>query len=68
MAPVAQDDFCEKTRELIALRCLEEIFHSAHRIDCDDAAASLDSRVGFDFSSSCEDVLQQIVDEVKLFK
>ncbi|MED6184211.1 hypothetical protein PIB30_045242 [Stylosanthes scabra] len=64
-APVAQDDFCEKTRELIALRCLEEIFDSAHRVECDAAvSAGLDSRVRFDFSSSCEDVLQKIMDEI----
>ncbi|MED6206786.1 hypothetical protein PIB30_029980 [Stylosanthes scabra] len=67
-APVAQDDFCEKTRELIALRCLEEIFDSTHRVECDAAAvsASLDSRIRFDFSSSCEDVLQKILDEIPL--
>ncbi|MED6146123.1 hypothetical protein PIB30_031604 [Stylosanthes scabra] len=70
LAPVAKDDFCEKTRELISLRCLEAIFYSdsAHRVDyCDDAAAaSLDSRVQFDFSTSCEDALRQIVGEVPL--
>ncbi|XP_057718967.1 uncharacterized protein LOC130933383 [Arachis stenosperma] len=66
-APVARADFCGKTRELIALRCLEEIFDSAHRVGCDEAtSASLDSRVRFDFSSSCEDVLQKILDEIPL--
>ncbi|MED6142992.1 hypothetical protein PIB30_002816 [Stylosanthes scabra] len=71
VAPVAKDDFCEKTRELISLRCLEAMFdfNSAHhRVDyCDAAAAaSLDSRVQFAFSTSCEDALQQIVAEVPL--
>ncbi|RYR51754.1 hypothetical protein Ahy_A06g026735 isoform A [Arachis hypogaea] len=62
--PVVRADFCGKTRELIALGCLEEIFNSAHRVGCDEAtSASLDSRVRFDFSSSCEDVLQKILDE-----
>ncbi|KAE9590739.1 putative chromatin regulator PHD family [Lupinus albus] len=66
VAPVAPDDFCEKTRELLALRCLEDIFGSAHRTNCDDASASLDSRVRFDFSLGCEDVLQQILNEMPL--
>lgn len=49
------------------MRCLEGIFGSARRTDCDDDASSgLDSRVGFDFSLGCEDVLQQILNEVKI--
>ncbi|XP_015962981.1 uncharacterized protein LOC107486924 [Arachis duranensis] len=67
VALVGEDGFCEKTRELISLRCLEAMFDpdSAHRVDCDDAAAtSLDSRVRFAFSTTCGDVLRQIVGEV----
>ncbi|OIV92333.1 hypothetical protein TanjilG_10543 [Lupinus angustifolius] len=67
VAPVERDDFCEKTRELLALRCLEDIFGSAHITNCDDdASTSLDSRVRFDFSLGCEDVLQQILNEIPL--
>ncbi|KAK7244635.1 hypothetical protein RIF29_39460 [Crotalaria pallida] len=66
VAPVAPDDFCEKTRELLAMRCLEDVFGSVPRTDCDEASTSIDSRVRFDFSLGCEDVLQQILNEIPL--
>ncbi|XP_061357939.1 uncharacterized protein LOC133302210 isoform X3 [Gastrolobium bilobum] len=59
-SPIEQDDFCENTKELVAMRCLEELCVNR------DASSTLDSRVGFDFSRSCVDVLQEILHEIPL--
>ncbi|CAI8602166.1 unnamed protein product [Vicia faba] len=58
-APVRRDGFCENTKELVASRCLEELYASF-------SSSTLDSRVEFDSSRSCEDVLQEILHEVPL--
>ncbi|CAK8571239.1 unnamed protein product [Lathyrus sativus] len=58
-APVRQDDFCENTKELVALRCLEELYASF-------SSSILDSSVEVDSSGSCEDVLREILHEVPL--
>ncbi|XP_027365402.1 uncharacterized protein LOC113872222 isoform X2 [Abrus precatorius] len=58
--PVELDDFSETTRELVAIKCLEELFGYAGEVD----PSTLDSRVGFDFSRSCEDVLEEILREI----
>lgn len=63
LAPVGPDDLGESTRELVALRCLEELSVQGVNLD---ASSTLDSRAGFDFSRSCEAVLQEIFHEVKV--
>ncbi|XP_054799485.1 uncharacterized protein LOC129303924 [Prosopis cineraria] len=65
VAPVVPSDVGKNTRELVARRCLEGLFGSAGGLNF-DASSSLDSRLGFDVSSSCEDVLRQILHEVPL--
>lgn len=73
-APVGPDDFSENTRELIAMRCLEELSASSARAQAQAQGvnlvtySSLDSRVRLDFSRTCEDVLQEILQQVKQFK
>lgn len=72
-APVGPDDFSENTRELIAMRCLEELSASSSaRAQAQGVNlvtySSLDSRVRLDFSRTCEDVLQEILQQVKQFK
>lgn len=59
--PVKNEKLSETTRELVALRCLEEV--SACVVDT-DASSTVDSRVGFDFSRGCEDVLQETLGEL----
>ncbi|XP_007028829.2 PREDICTED: uncharacterized protein LOC18599003 isoform X1 [Theobroma cacao] len=62
-APVLPDDLGENTREMIALRCLEELFGPTNGLR---DVAPPDSRVVFDLAASCEDVLKHIVQEVSL--
>lgn len=61
-APVLPDDLGKNTREMIALRCLEELFGPTNGLR---DVAPPDSRVVFDLAASCEDVLKHIVQEVK---
>ncbi|CAL5207708.1 unnamed protein product [Lathyrus oleraceus] len=58
-APIRHDDFCENTKELVALRCLEELYAPF-------SSSTLDSSVELDSSRSCEDVLREILHEVPL--
>lgn len=58
-APVRHDDFCENTKELFALRCLEELYAPF-------SSSTLDSSVELDSSRSCGDVLREILHEVPL--
>lgn len=64
-APVGKDKFGENVKEMVSLRCLETL--STIMVD-GVASSSSDSRAGFDFSRSCQDVLQEILDEVKQFQ
>ncbi|XP_057424928.1 uncharacterized protein LOC130718359 isoform X2 [Lotus japonicus] len=67
LAPVGPDDLGESTRELVALRCLEELSAaSVQGVNHLDASSTLDFRAGFDFSRSCEDVLREIFHEIQL--
>ncbi|KAK7392860.1 hypothetical protein VNO78_21310 [Psophocarpus tetragonolobus] len=60
-APVRNDKFRENAKELVALRCLEEL---STRVVDPGTSSTLDSRVGFDFSRRCEDVLLEILGEI----
>ncbi|XVF07268.1 hypothetical protein REPUB_Repub06bG0123700 [Reevesia pubescens] len=60
-APVLPEDLGENTGEMVALRCLEELFGPKNGLE---NVAPPDSRVAFDLSSSCEDVLDHILQEV----
>ncbi|XP_017414995.1 uncharacterized protein LOC108326175 isoform X2 [Vigna angularis] len=62
-APVGKDKFGENVKEMVSLRCLEKL--STIMFD-GVASSSSDSRAGFDFSRSCQDVLQEILDEIPL--
>ena len=53
-------------KERIALRCLEDLFARQSRMTSDTPSAP-GSKIGFGLSESCEDVLQQIVQEVRSF-
>ncbi|XP_054786011.1 uncharacterized protein LOC129292487 [Prosopis cineraria] len=64
-APAVPSDFERNTIELVARRCLEGSLGSAGGLNF-DAPSSLDSRLGFAVSRSCEDVLHQILHEVPL--
>ncbi|GLT55244.1 hypothetical protein SLA2020_283850 [Shorea laevis] len=55
----------ENMREMLALRCLEGLFGASNGIT-NDACSAPASKVGFDLSKSCEDVLQHIVHETSL--
>ena len=63
IAPVKPDGFSNNSRELIALRCLEGLVEYAGRINS-NASSTLNLKVGFDYSESCEDVLLRILQEV----
>ncbi|XWS20886.1 hypothetical protein CRYUN_Cryun30bG0007500 [Craigia yunnanensis] len=60
-APVLPDDLGKNTSERVALKCLEELFARKNSLG---NVAPPDSRVSFDLSSSCEDVLEHILQEV----
>ncbi|XP_022641593.1 uncharacterized protein LOC106772532 isoform X3 [Vigna radiata var. radiata] len=60
LTPVGKDKFGENVKEMVSLRCLETL--STIMVD-GVASSSSDSRAGFDFSRSCQDVLQEILDE-----
>lgn len=61
LTPELPDDLGKNMREMLALRCLEYLFGPTN------GTTTLDSKVGFDFSKSCEDVLQCILHEVMFF-
>ncbi|XP_022769161.1 uncharacterized protein LOC111312802 [Durio zibethinus] len=62
-APVLPENLGENTSERVALRCLEELFGPKKGLSI---VAPPDSRVAFNLSASCEDVLEHIVQEVSL--
>ncbi|XP_041024314.1 uncharacterized protein LOC121264966 isoform X2 [Juglans microcarpa x Juglans regia] len=65
MAPELPDNLGKNMREMLALRCLEVLFGPSNGIT-KDGCSSLASKVGFDMSKSCEDVLEHIVQETSL--
>ncbi|CAJ1967535.1 unnamed protein product [Sphenostylis stenocarpa] len=60
-APVGNDKFSEKTKEMVSLRCLEQMSTSV--VD-PEAPSTSGSRSEFDFSRGCQDVLQEILNEI----
>ena len=63
LVPELPDDLGKNMREMLALRCLECLFDPSNGVRNGDCS-TLDSKVGLDFSKSCEDVLQHILHEV----
>lgn len=61
-APEIPDDLAKVTREMVALRCLEDLFGSSDKVN-NDGLSCTENKVGFALSESCEDVLQQILQE-----
>ncbi|GKU88589.1 hypothetical protein SLEP1_g2834 [Rubroshorea leprosula] len=57
-SPDLPDDLVKHAKERFALRRLEELFHPLDRFNCDVIP---DSRISFDLSKSCEDVLKCIL-------
>ncbi|XP_030494500.2 uncharacterized protein LOC115710278 isoform X1 [Cannabis sativa] len=60
-APELPDGLGKNTREIVALRCLEQL-SSVNEI-ASDVPSAQGLKVGFDLSESCEDVLQRIVED-----
>ncbi|XP_075669077.1 uncharacterized protein LOC142638892 [Castanea sativa] len=60
LAPDLDDDLGKNMREMLALRCLESLCGPSNEVN------NGHSKVGFDFSESCEDVLQHIMHENSL--
>lgn len=65
VAPEVPDDLEKGTREMVALRCLEDLLSRSNGLAFDDPS-TIETKVGFSLSESCEDVLQHIMDEVNL--
>lgn len=65
-APVGPDDFCKNTRELVAMKCLEKLHAQGVKLHA-SSSSTLDSKIGLDFSHTCEHVLQEVSHEVKQF-
>ncbi|XP_023904298.1 uncharacterized protein LOC112016036 isoform X2 [Quercus suber] len=65
LVPELPDDLGKNMREMLALRCLEFLFDPSNGVRNGDCS-TLDSKVGLDFSKSCEDVLQHILHETSL--
>lgn len=61
--PVASDNLGRNVKEMVALRCLEALFCHGNGIT-NDAHLTVHSRIEFDPSDSCEDVLQCILHKV----
>ncbi|KAK9290208.1 hypothetical protein L1049_008374 [Liquidambar formosana] len=64
-APEFPDNVGKNTREMIALRCLEGVFRPSNEI-INDIPSAPDSKIGFNSSESCEDVLQRILREMSI--
>jgi hypothetical protein len=64
-APKIPEDLRKNTREIVALRCLEDFF--CHNNEITNDVPSKEPKVTFDLSESSEDVLQSILQEVILF-
>lgn len=65
-APISPEDLDTNTREFIALRCLELYFGMDNEVENDVPSVTVPKRT-FDFSDSCEHVLNTRIDEVILF-
>ncbi|KAL5572999.1 hypothetical protein UlMin_022596 [Ulmus minor] len=59
-APELPDDLGKNTNEMVALKCLEGLFAPVCA-NTSEAPSVQDSKVRFDLSESCEDVLQRIL-------
>ncbi|KAM7524537.1 hypothetical protein LguiA_014439 [Lonicera macranthoides] len=60
--PEISDDMGKNAREMVSFRILESLFVKALGTTNDVASLS-DSKIGFDSSERCEDVLRRILDE-----
>lgn len=65
LAPELPDDLGKNTREMIALRCLEDFIAPQNGITSNGPSAE-GPKVQFDLSESCEDVLQRILQETSV--
>ena len=63
MAPESPDDLAKSTREMVALRCLEDMFDLGAGLN-KDGVSDVENKTVFYLSLSCEDVLQHILQEV----
>lgn len=61
--PEISDDMGKNAREMVSFRILESLFVKALGTT-NDVASLPDSKIGFESSDRCEDVLRRILDEV----
>lgn len=54
-------DLGKNAKEMVALRCLEGLFAPNDGVVTNNVPASQGSKIRFELSASCEDVLQQIL-------
>ncbi|XP_065855975.1 uncharacterized protein [Euphorbia lathyris] len=64
-APEFLGDLGKETREMVALRCLEDLFGSRNEGES-DAPSAAKPKFTFDISNSCEDVLLSILKETSI--
>ncbi|KAM1747973.1 hypothetical protein ACFX12_009017 [Malus domestica] len=60
MAPTLPEDTGNNAREMVALKCLESLF-SPCNVMSSDVPSSQHSKIGFNLSETCENVLKRIV-------
>ncbi|KAJ4834076.1 hypothetical protein Tsubulata_016274 [Turnera subulata] len=60
IAPECPVDLAKNTRERVALRCLEDLFGLRNGVE-DDVLSTSGSKIVFDLSRSCEDVVQSVL-------
>lgn len=64
MAPTLPEDIGNNATERVALKCLESLF-SPCNVMSSDVPSSQHSKIGFNLSETCENVLKRIVNEVR---
>ncbi|KAJ0080695.1 hypothetical protein Patl1_10768 [Pistacia atlantica] len=62
MAPQLPMDLAKNAREMVAFRCLEDMFGDTNK-HVNDCLSDTKEKVGFALSESCEEVLQHILQE-----
>ncbi|KAJ0043095.1 hypothetical protein Pint_17934 [Pistacia integerrima] len=60
MVPDLPEELAKNMREMVALRCLEDLFGASNG-HANDGLSEMVEKVGFSLSESCEDVLQHIL-------
>ncbi|KAF2290035.1 hypothetical protein GH714_042465 [Hevea brasiliensis] len=64
-APILPEDLGKSMREMVALRCLEQLFGTSNEV-VNDVPSVREPKHTFDFSQTCEDVLESILKETSV--